>query len=388
MDTASASSLVTDSAAASSAWGGGLRVQNGALNIGPTGERPVPLFSLARSAGYRAGLVSTASITHATPAGFVVNAPSRNAESEIADLYARSGLDLFLGGGHRYFDPTLRPDKYDAYAAFRSAGYHVIRDRAALASAPAGPLLGTFADGHLPYTLDRAASPELSASVPTLSEMTRAALARFSPERGGPGFVLQIEGARIDHAAHANDFAALVHDQLAVDDALGEVLRFTADRDDTLVIVTTDHGNSNPGLNGQGPAYGDTDRLFARTFDARQTNQWILSDLAPAVSASAIRERVHHATCIALDATEIDLLRRALAGDHAEAYRARHSSLGVLGQILANHYSIGWSGVNHTSDFVDVLAFGPGSESLGGFILNTDLHTLMRDALGLPPASV
>lgn len=384
MDTASASSLVTDSAAAASAWGGGLRVNNGALNIGPAGERPVPLFALARAEGRAAGLVSTATITHATPAGFAINTPKRNEETLIADLYAKTGLDLFLGGGNRFFDPALRPDKHDAYAAFRAAGYHVARDRAALASAPAGRLLGVFADGHMPYALDHAADPALVASAPTLAQMTEAALARLPAAGGDRGFVLQIEGARIDHAAHANDFAGLVHDQLALDDALDAVLRFTADRDDTLVLVTTDHANANPGLNGHGTGYGDTDRLFANTFTQRQTNNWIIDGLAPESSASAIRDRVEHGSGIALSAEETDLLSRALRKDYTDAYRARHSGLVILGQLLSNHTAIGWNGVAHTSDLVDVLAYGPGSESLPGFLLNTDLHTLMHRALGLP----
>lgn len=384
MDTSSASSLVTDSGAAASAWGGGLRVNNGSLNIGPAGERPTPLFALARAEGRAAGLVTTATITHATPAGFAINAPSRNAETEIADLYLKTGIDLFLGGGNRFFDPTIRADKHDAYAAFRAAGYHIARDRSSLIAAPAGRLLGVFSDSHLPYALDHGAAPALVAAVPTLAQMTEVALARLPVAGSERGFVLQIEGARIDHAAHANDFAGLVHDQLALDDALAAVLRFTAERDDTLVIVTTDHANANPGLNGTGNAYADTDSLFANSFAQRQTNQWIIEGLAPDAAATTLRERVQHGTGIALSTDETDLLARALRKEYTDAYRQRHSGLVILGQLLANHYAIGWSGVDHTSDFVDVLAFGPGSEALGGFLLNTDLHTLMHRALALP----
>lgn len=384
MDTGSASALVTDSAAASSAWGGGLRVNNGALNVGPDGRRPVPIFALARAEGRAAGLVSTASITHATPAGFAINAPGRSAESEIADLYLKTGLDLFLGGGNRFFDPALRADKHDAYAAFRAGGYHVVRDRAALTAAPAGRLLGVFSDGHMPYALDHASDSALVASTPTLAQMTETALARLPSAGGDRGFVLQVEGARIDHAAHANDFSGLVHDQLALDDALAAVLRFTAGRDDTLVIVTTDHANSNPGLNGHGSGYGDTDRLFANTFGARQTNDWIMRGLAEDTATDAIRARVLQGSGVALTSEETTLLARALRKDYADAYRERRSALVILGQLLSNHYAIGWNGVAHTSDLVDVLACGPGSENLGGFLLNTDLHRLMTHALALP----
>lgn len=384
MDTGSASSLVTDSAAASSAWGGGLRVNNGSLNIGPAGQRPAPLFTLARAEGRAAGLVTTASITHATPAGFAINAPGRDAESDIADLYLKTGIDLFLGGGNAFFDPALRADKHDAYAAFRAAGYQIARDRSALVAAPAGRLLGVFANRHLPFTLDHAADHALVAAIPSLAQMTEIALNRLASSGGENGFVLQIEGARIDHAAHSNDFSGLVHDQLALDDALAFVRRFTAERDDTLVVITTDHGNANPGLHGHGLTYDDSDALFAQTFSARQTNDWILRGLSAETSAETIRERVNHAATVTLSDDEVDLLGRALRGNYGEGYRARHSPIVVLGQLLSNHYAIGWSGADHTSDFVPVLAYGPGSEHLGSFLLNTELHGLMTHALDLP----
>ncbi len=71
MDNASANSMVTDSAAASSAWGGGQRVNNGAINVTPDGKVVTPIAQiLKKNPGMRIGLVTTATVTHATPAGF------------------------------------------------------------------------------------------------------------------------------------------------------------------------------------------------------------------------------------------------------------------------------------------------------------------------------
>ena len=78
MDTASASSIVTDSAAASSSWGGGFRVNNGSLNVGPDGKPHLPIWQKFKKTGKMAGCVTTVPITHATPAGFCVNSKSRN----------------------------------------------------------------------------------------------------------------------------------------------------------------------------------------------------------------------------------------------------------------------------------------------------------------------
>jgi len=116
MDTASASSIVTDSAAASSAFGGGIRVKNGVLNMGANGEKHLPIWQKFKKAGKKAGCVTTVTITHATPAGFCVNSAQRNAEPQIAEMYAELELDVLMGGGDEFFNPEKREDKKDLYA--------------------------------------------------------------------------------------------------------------------------------------------------------------------------------------------------------------------------------------------------------------------------------
>lgn len=104
MDTASANSIVTDSAAGCSAWGGGKRVNNGSLNVGPKGEHYMPILQKFKRAGKKTGCVTTVPITHATPAGFCVNNNSRNSQPEIAEDYLQIGFDVMMGGGNKYFD--------------------------------------------------------------------------------------------------------------------------------------------------------------------------------------------------------------------------------------------------------------------------------------------
>src|SRR5690606_7079440 len=82
MDTASLSSIVTDSAAASSAWGGGHRVMNNSLNVGPKGEEYLPILQKFKRAGKKVGCVTTVAVTHATPAGFSV-VSSRSEERRV-----------------------------------------------------------------------------------------------------------------------------------------------------------------------------------------------------------------------------------------------------------------------------------------------------------------
>ncbi len=389
MDTCSANSPVTDSAAASSAWGCGHKVNNGAINFAPDGRARTPILPLAQAAGKSTGLVTTATITHATPAGFAAQVETRADEGIIAEQYLKVGVDVLLGGGSVFFDAAKRGDKRDLFADYARAGYAVVRDAAGLRAAPESTrLLGTFAGGHLPYALDHRADPALAAAVPTLAEMTRVALGRLAAN--GRGFVLQVEGARIDHAAHSNDIGGLLFDQLAFDDAVGAALEFAAGRDDTLVIVTSDHGNANPGLNGaggsftsRGGSYGDTQDCFDRVARLRQTNVWTLAGLGPESTAVQVRDRVHAATSLDFEDDEIEMLRQALRKEHREGYRVRNAPLAAYGQILANYVSVGWTGTQHTTDFTELAAFGPGSGAIGGLIQNNALFGVMTRALGL-----
>ncbi|MEO9893911.1 alkaline phosphatase, partial [Aurantibacter sp.] len=214
MDMASANSIVTDSAAASSSWGGGVRIDNGALNVSKDGEEHLPIWQKFKKAGKKAGCVTTVPITHATPAGFCVNSKSRNAQEQIAEKYLEQKFDVMMGGGDNYFTPEKRKDKKDMYKAFASNGYEVVKTKSAmLAAANDKPILGVFHEGGLPYSIDRENNKELLQKVPTLAEMTKKAIdaMKNNPE----GFVLQVEAGKVDWAAHANDIAGLIYDQAA-----------------------------------------------------------------------------------------------------------------------------------------------------------------------------
>ena len=118
MDMASASSIVTDSAAASSSWGSGFRVKNGSLNVGVSGEEYLPIWQKFKKAGKMAGCVTTVPITHATPAGFCVASKSRNSQDAIAEMYLDLKFDVMMGGGNNYFAADSRKDQRDMYQEF------------------------------------------------------------------------------------------------------------------------------------------------------------------------------------------------------------------------------------------------------------------------------
>lgn len=386
MDMASLNSTVTGSASAASSWGSGHRINNGALNWGPNDEQYKTICEIFRDAGKATGLVTTTRITHATPSGFAINMPSRQMEDEIAEQYSERDLDLLMGGGNRHFDPELRDDGKDIYSTFREKGYTIARTKEELNRATRNsPLLGIFSDHHLPYTVDHNTLSDLQRDVPTLAEMTSSALERL--EKNDDGFILQIEGGRVDHAAHGNDPAGLVYDQIAFDDAIKEVMDYTDGRDDTLVIITTDHGNANPGLSGLGSGYGDSDGMLATLHDYKHSFEWMYDELGyhwsddslEGVTVNKIKELINYATNTEITTEEGIMIKRAFQGKYRSPFRNRQGPAGVISGVLANYNGVNFISTSHTADYVEIAAWGPGSDRIPTFVRNTALFDLMVD---------
>ncbi len=379
MDTASASSLVTDSAAASSAWGGGVRVNNGAINVSANGEHHQPILQKLKSSGKSVGCVTTVPITHATPAGFCINIDSRGDQSKIAELYLPLKFDVMMGGGNDYFSADKRKDKKDMYQQFTDNGYTVIRDRDALLNLQTNkPILGVFGDDGLPYTLDRNNDQSLQQSVPTIAEMTKSAIAVLSENKNG--FALQVEGGKVDWAAHGNDIGGLIYDQAAFDEAIGVALAFAEKDGNTLVIITTDHGNANPGL-----FYDDAaNKNFDNIQNFKHTNEWVLKQIQKNDTSGRVIDLIADAQHIAITADEANsLLKYYNATAEDGLYNTGNLPLRKLAEIQQKYTCVGWGSMEHSADYVEVAAFGAGSHLLKPFVKNTDLHTLMLTATGI-----
>ena len=379
MDTASASSLVTDSAAASSAWGGGHRGANGSINLAADGTAIEPLLVKARRAGKAIGLVTSARLTHATPAGFLANVDSRASEDVIAVQFLERGLDVGLGGGLKHFSPKRRVDHRDITKEFSAAGHSIVLDRAALLAAPPGDerLLGLFADDHLPYRLDHRADPALSATVPTLSEMTTAALARLSARPAG--FVLQVEGGRVDHAAHNNDAAALMLEMLDFDDAVAAALAFQQQNPDTLVVITADHGTADPGLIGNGHA----DTGLAQIASFRSSFERMAATLGTEPTLIELHEHLVAGTGLPLTIEEVAPVLAAMSGHGTATYKPDRGAAPTLAAVLESYLAIGWTSTDHTADFVGFTAIGPGAEAFPPLVRNDAVHNHLLVALGI-----
>jgi len=376
-DMASMDTLVTDSAAAASAWGSGQRVPNRVLNQYPDGVILKPLCPLLKEHGILTGLVTTSRMTHATPAGLCASVPHRDYEDEIAPFYLNK-VDVLLGGGSLHFDKDYRNDGRDLSGEFSEAGYTLVSTRQELLQASGRTkMLGLFFPDHLPYTIDHNQSKLMLESIPTLAEMTKVALAGLS--KSGRGFFLMVEAARVDHAAHANDGAGLLWEQLAFDDALAEARSFQQNNLDTLLVISSDHGNANPGLNGTGPAYTESTGFFDRLAESKASYVKIKQDLdtllrtSKKLDASQVIKKIQTATGLVMNNAEAEVLIATLMGKEIpEMANQQKNFFAQLGQILGNWTGLGWTGVTHTADWTLRMALGPGQEEFSGLLKNTD----------------
>lgn len=378
METASLNSIVTDSSAGSSSWGGGFRVNNGSINVAPDGTPHLPIWQKFKKAGKMAGCVTTVPITHATPAGYTAISGKRSDMEGIAEQYLEQQYDIMMGGGNKYFAADKRKDKKDMYAAFSKKGYQVVRNRnEMLAADPKKPILGVYGEEDMPYRVDRINQDDLSSAYPTLGEMTQKAIDRMKDHKNG--FVLHVESGKTDWAAHANDIAGLIHEQIAFDEALKVAMDFAEKDKNTLVIFTTDHGNANPGI-----IYGkNADTNFDSIQKYNRTNEFILNQITNTSSVKEIKDIIKEYNSIDLLEEDAKYLQTFYNGLHKKEdglYNYKKLPYKAYCDIQQRYNNVGWISMDHSADHVECAMYGPGSELLKPFIKNTDLHYLMLQA--------
>jgi alkaline phosphatase len=245
--THSANSIVTDSAAAASAWACGQKFRNGEISFhNETKEAPKTILELARDLGKSTGLVATATITHATPAAFGAHVGNRGCEQDIARQYlAETGVDVLLGGGIQRFR-SEKPDPCgtsgDLIESAVGQGYKVVYTGEQMESArESRKLLGLFSDQAMKPAHSRTGDQPVSE--PGLAEMARTALHIL--EKNDKGFFLLVEGSQVDWGNHQNFLPYTVSEILEFDRAVAAVLDWVEQKgcrkDDTLIIVVPDH---------------------------------------------------------------------------------------------------------------------------------------------------
>ena len=266
-------SQTPDSAGTATAMLSGVKTKIGVVGLndkvvsqdcGSTQSSMVPtLLELAEEQGFRTGVVSTAKITHATPAAAYAHSASRGWEAQapegcediatqLVNFNKGDGIEVLLGGGRSSFIPnTIQDFEYIDKKGARSDNLNLIdvwktknpkgqfvfdQEGFDKAKTQNGKLLGLFEPSHMQYEADRTKTEK---GEPSIAEMTSVAIQKLDNEKG---FFLLVEGGRIDHAHHASNAYRALHDAIAMADAVKVADELTND-EDTLIVVTADHGH-------------------------------------------------------------------------------------------------------------------------------------------------
>ncbi len=229
--TSSASDLITDSAAGATAFASGIKTYNGALGVDNDTTAVKNIVEEVSEIGISTGIISTSSVTHATPAAFYTHTKKRSIAEDIASQLVTSEIDFFAGGGIKFFND--RKDERDLISELEQKGFTISTESLPKNTKPVfsqkqGYLL---APNGMPKILEGRGD--------FLSDATKLAIESLSANE--EGFFLMIEGSQIDWGGHDNDAEYLISELIDFDNTIGIALDFAKLDGETLVIVTADH---------------------------------------------------------------------------------------------------------------------------------------------------
>ena len=262
----------------------------------------VNIVELAHRQGLKTGIVSTASITDATPASFYAHISTRDCENpdmmvgtdpyfdmvidcspdlksngglgSISEQLIDSGVHVALGGGMKHFTPLAEGSDQTVLELAKESGYQLVSNATELDGSGAGKLLGLFSPSTMPVMWrgqdDRAAekpdpsflnrihsmlgsvtypepmdcesNPEYI-DIPSISLMTQTALDRLT-EEDERNFFLMVESASIDKQSHQRKACGSIGELKQLDESLAVAIKFAESHPDTLILVTADHGQA------------------------------------------------------------------------------------------------------------------------------------------------
>ncbi len=259
-----------DSAPTASALNTGVKSRNGTINVGDAGaydscdgaaKAGLTTFAeVVSGMGKSAGFVTTARVTHATPAAVYARTANRDWEdntqlpencaqkdiaAQLVDAIDAGTIDFAMGGGRQHFLPNgitddegkegRRTDDRNLIEEIKAKGWqYVWNDETAKAADLSKPVLGLFEASHMKYENDRTGEP-------TLAEMTEMAITNLS--KNEQGYYLEVEAGRVDHANHDGNMHRTVTDGAAFAEAIKKAVSMV-NLDETLIVVTADHSHA------------------------------------------------------------------------------------------------------------------------------------------------
>jgi alkaline phosphatase len=356
--------------------------------------------------------VSTAQITHATPAATYAHVNQRNNENDIAlqalptdstyNVRLRRGVDLLMGGGRRFFVPNkvtdeegvtgARGDGRDLRAEYQAAGYKYVWNKSGFNGLTSSslPAIGLFESGHMEYEFDR---PGDLGGEPSIAEMTVKAikLLQGSTRHGSSGYFLHVEAGRIDHAHHAGNAYRALTDTQALDEAIGAAAQMV-DLRDTLIIVSADHSHVfniagyplRPlqelpySVNSYAPDYATAQQKGNGILDL----VWDLDQTTGVVSETSDRNGVPYTL---LGYSNGPGYRGAARVDpRSDVFKGLGgvTPTGPSHTAYLQEAAVPLGSETHSGEDVAIYAIGPGAELVRGTVKNTHIFHVIKKALG------
>lgn len=400
--TYSASSPVTDSAAAGTALSTGSKTRNSMLGMGPDTTNVYSIAADLHAAGYGIGIVTDCAADDATPGAFYAHASNRA-------MYHKIGLDAALSYVSFLSGASLRGDKdketgkqTDLYDILKQEGVKIYRGADGAAQIKRSStgrimLLNPLDYGNpseLGYETDHPGSDGIGLTLSLSMDACMAHLERNSPDK----FFMMVEGGLIDHALHGNDGGTAIRQVLAFDALIGRALEFYKKHpDETLIVVTADHDTGGMTVGSKHSGYN----AFMQYIDAQRQSKAAFSDYCVDLlrdgKTATWQEMQAYLTAnlglwdtVKLTDKQTDELQKAFditfvhhAGtDEKGLYKTSNAFATAVYKIFNDCAGIGFVTTSHTGNPVPVFAIGDGADAFARMQNNTEIPAaILRLAL-------
>lgn len=374
--THSASSPVTDSAAAGTALATGSKTLNRMLGMAPDSTHLTSIASQLQRQGYGIGIITTEDADDATPGAFYAHVSDRGMFYEIGRDAARSGFDFIAGRSLRGMSRDGKPT--DLADIFADNNVDVVRGLDALSRSKSEKVVLldslSFPDVWY-YTID---------SVPglTLASMTEACMKHLK-KNGRDKWFIMVEGGNIDHAGHANDAGTIIKEVLNYNDVIRMAYDFyLAHPDETLIVVTSDHETGGMGLGNNALGYKIDLKHYDRQRVSKERFTVYCRDIIKSGKPYSWEEMKDYLTRmlgfwdgVPVSDKDTERLRKIFdkaitrneGTDNHTLYKTFDQFTETVYHILDKATGIGWTSNNHTAGLVPVYAIGVGAERFAGF---------------------
>lgn len=252
--THSANNRVTDSAAAGTALATGYKTRNRMVGMTPDSVAVESMMLKARRCGYATGLAYTCYLQHATPASFYATSPHRDSMDIITGCFVKSGVDVALGGGRVFVDEYYAKQGKNYVEELSALGYQVLHKQEEMAAVSQGKVLGLFAEDNMLKLREGRGDYLLQATNKALEVLTNNVAAEDKP-----GFLLMVEGSKIDYRSHDNDSEGVLAEMRDFEACVEAAMDYADAHPGTLVVVCADHETGGMSIPSQSPDFKKAD---------------------------------------------------------------------------------------------------------------------------------